>query len=156
MSTGRATGQIVRHLSDDGLPLQIGSNAAKANALADGSAALAAGIPELLESEVKDEQGQRGRRLPVGVKRDADKPSMAGFNIPPRIFEDEFKKGMNFPVGRWSSVPTSCRAQIRLPPRHWIRSTSPVLPSSRDDTETRDATIVWQGFRLRCGLARDY
>ncbi len=64
-------------------------------ALADGSRAIAGGVKQLV-----DQTRQLGSGLNdassflLSMKRDADKPNMAGFNLPPQITtRDEYKKG---------------------------------------------------------------
>jgi RND superfamily putative drug exporter len=64
-------------------------------ALADGSRALAGGVKLLVDQtkQIGSGLGEASSFL-LGMKHDADKPSMAGFNVPPQIMgRDEFKKG---------------------------------------------------------------
>ena len=65
------------------------------SALAEGSAALAEGVQQLVDQTKKMGGGLNDASdFLLGLKRDADKPTMAGFNIPPEIMtRDEFKKG---------------------------------------------------------------
>ena len=65
------------------------------NALANGSRALADGVKQLVDQtrRIGSGLGEASQFL-LNMKRDADKPSMAGFNLPPQITtRDEFKKG---------------------------------------------------------------
>ncbi|MFY2861644.1 RND family transporter [Mycobacterium sp. THU-M104] len=65
------------------------------NALADGSRAIAGGVKALVEQTRKLGSGlDEASQFLLNMKLDADKPSMAGFNLPPQITtRDEFKKG---------------------------------------------------------------
>ncbi len=66
-----------------------------ANALADGSRAIAGGVKALVDQTRKLGSGlNEASEFLLNMKRDAEKPSMAGFNLPPQITtRDEFKKG---------------------------------------------------------------
>jgi putative drug exporter of the RND superfamily len=65
------------------------------NALADGSRALAGGVRQLVDTTKKLGSGLGdASSFLLGMKHDADRPSMAGFNIPPQVLtRDDFKKG---------------------------------------------------------------
>ncbi len=67
-----------------------------ANMLADGSRAVAGGVKQLVDStrQIGSGLGEASQFL-LNMKHDTDnKPSMAGFNIPPQIMtRDEFKQG---------------------------------------------------------------
>jgi putative drug exporter of the RND superfamily len=65
------------------------------NALADGSRAVAGGVKELVDQTRKIGSGLgEASSFLLNMKRDAEKPSMAGFDLPPQIMtRDEFKKG---------------------------------------------------------------
>lgn len=65
------------------------------NMLADGSRAIAGGVKALVEQTRKLGTGlNEASQFLLNMKQDADKPSMAGFNLPPQITtRDEFKKG---------------------------------------------------------------
>lgn len=94
----------------------------------------------------------------LGIKRDADKPSMAGFNIPPQIFSrDEFKKGAQIFL---SADGHAARyfVQSALNPAtteamDQVNDILRVADSARPNTELEDATIGLAGFRLRCGIS---
>ncbi|BBX73780.1 RND family transporter [Mycobacterium shinjukuense] len=79
----------------NGLPAKLAQMQMGANALAEGSAAVAAGVQELVNQTKKMGSGlNEASEFLLGMKRDAERPSMAGFNIPPQIMtRDEFKKG---------------------------------------------------------------
>ena len=65
------------------------------NALADGSRAVAGGVKQLVDQTRKIGSGLgEASSFLLNMKRDAKKPSMAGFDLPPQIMtRDEFKKG---------------------------------------------------------------
>lgn len=91
--------QVVNTLKAvNGLPSKLGQMQQGANALADGSAALAEGVQQLVDQTKKMGSGlNEAADFLLGMKHDAEKPSMAGFNIPPQIMtRDEFKKGAQF------------------------------------------------------------
>ena len=70
--------------------LEMGSGA-----LADGSRAVAGGVKLLVDQtkQIGSGLGEASSFL-LGMKHDADRPSMAGFNVPPQVMgRDEFKKG---------------------------------------------------------------
>ncbi|BDB42990.1 hypothetical protein IWGMT90018_34360 [Mycobacterium kiyosense] len=82
----------------DGLPNTLSQLQAGAGALADGSNAVADGVQALV-TQVKQMGGglNEASDFLLGMKRDAERPNMAGFNIPPQIMtRDEFKKGAQF------------------------------------------------------------
>jgi len=64
-------------------------------ALADGSRAIAGGVKQLVDQTRRLGSGLNdASAFLLHMKRDADKPSMAGFNLPPQITNrDEYKKG---------------------------------------------------------------
>ena len=64
-------------------------------ALADGSRAVAGGVKQLVDQTRKIGSGLgEASSFLLNMKRDAEKPSMAGFDLPPQIMtRDEFKKG---------------------------------------------------------------
>ncbi|GFG64690.1 putative transport protein MmpL12 [Mycobacterium kubicae] len=81
-----------------GLPNTLSQLQAGAGALADGSGAVADGVQALVDQVKKMGGGlNEASDFLLGVKRDAERPNMAGFNIPPQIMtRDEFKKGAQF------------------------------------------------------------
>ncbi|KAA1251979.1 RND family transporter [Mycobacterium simiae] len=78
-----------------GLPSTLSNMQAGAGALADGSAAVADGVQALVEQVKKMGGGlDEASDFLLGMKRDAERPNMAGFNIPPQVLtRDDFKKG---------------------------------------------------------------
>ncbi|WP_293320758.1 RND family transporter [Mycobacterium sp.] len=64
-------------------------------ALADGSRAIAGGVKQLVDSTRLLGGGlNEASSFLLGMKRDAEKPSMSGFNLPPEITtRDEYKQG---------------------------------------------------------------
>jgi RND superfamily putative drug exporter len=64
-------------------------------ALADGSRAIAGGVKQLVDQTRRLGSGlDEASSFLLSMKRDADKPNMAGFNLPPQITtRDEYKKG---------------------------------------------------------------
>nr|WP_081287566.1 RND family transporter [Mycobacterium asiaticum] len=81
-----------------GLPNTLSQLQQGAGALADGSGAVADGVQALVDQVKKMGGGlNEASDFLLGMKRDAERPSMAGFNIPPQIMtRDEFKKGAEF------------------------------------------------------------
>lgn len=80
--------------STNGLQSRVAQLQQGANALADGSRAIADGVQQLVNQTKKLGSGlNEASSFLLGMKRDAEKPSMAGFNIPPQVLTaDEFKK----------------------------------------------------------------
>ncbi|MFV0495908.1 RND family transporter [Mycobacterium sp.] len=81
-----------------GLPNTLSQLKKGAGALADGSGAVADGVAALVD-QIKQMGGglNEASDFLLGLKHDADRPSMAGFNIPPQIMtRDEFKAGAQF------------------------------------------------------------
>ena len=80
--------------STNGLQAKIGQMQQGADALADGSKAIADGVQALVDQTKKLGSGlNEASAFLLGMKRDANTPSMAGFNIPPQVLTaDEFKK----------------------------------------------------------------
>ena len=80
--------------STSGLQAKVAEMQQGANALADGSRAIADGVQELVTQTKKLGAGlNQASSFLLGMKHDAQKSSMAGFNIPPQILTaDEFKK----------------------------------------------------------------
>ena len=88
--------KVVQTLRDvEGLPAKLAQMQMGASALAEGSAAVAEGVQQLVDQTKKMGGGLNDASdFLLGLKRDADSPTMAGFNIPPEIMtRDEFKKG---------------------------------------------------------------
>lgn len=129
---------------------------------ADGSAALAAGVQELVDQVKKMGSGlNEAADFLLGIKRDADKPSMAGFNIPPQIFSrDEFKKGAQIFL---SADGHAARyfVQSALNPAtteamDQVNDILRVADSARPNTELEDATIGLAGVPTALRDIRDY
>lgn len=146
----------------DGLPTKLAQMQQGANALADGSAALAAGVQELVDQVKKMGSGlNEAADFLLGIKRDADKPSMAGFNIPPQIFSrDEFKKGAQIFL---SADGHAARyfVQSALNPAtteamDQVNDILRVADSARPNTELEDATIGLAGVPTALRDIRDY
>ena len=80
--------------STNGLQSRVAELQQGANALADGSRAVADGVQLLVTQTKKLGSGlNEASSFLLGMKRDAQRPSMAGFNIPPQVLTaDEFKK----------------------------------------------------------------
>jgi putative drug exporter of the RND superfamily len=136
----------------NGLQSKIGQLQQGASALADGSRAVADGVQLLVDQTKKLGSGlNEASSFLLGMKRDANTPSMAGFNIPPQVLTaDEFKKA----------------AQIFLSPdghaaRYFVQSSfKPFTTAAMDqvndivaaarsaqpNTELSDATISVAGF----------
>jgi RND superfamily putative drug exporter len=102
-TVGRTIDQLQQYLNQavstlrsiDGLGGKLNQMQQGADALAQGSRAEAQGVQALVDQVKKMGLGLNdASAFLLGMKHDADRPSMAGFNIPPQaLAADEFKKG---------------------------------------------------------------
>lgn len=79
----------------DGLPGKLNQMMQGADALAQGSRAVADGVAVLVDQTRQMGAGlNEASSFLLGMKRDADRPSMGGFNIPTQVLAgEEFRKG---------------------------------------------------------------
>ncbi|SON63804.1 Sulfolipid-1 exporter MmpL8 [Mycobacterium simulans] len=155
--------QVVKLLKDvNGLPAKLAQMQQGADALAQGSAALAEGVQQLVDQTKKMGSGlNEASDFLLGMKHDAEKPSMAGFNIPPQIMtRDEFKKGAAvflspdghaaryFVQSALNGFTTEAMDQVNEIVR--------VAESTRPNTELSDAKIGLAGIPTGLRDTRDY
>ena len=148
--------------STSGLQAKVAQMQQGANALADGSRAIADGVQELVKQTKTLGSGlNQASSFLLGMKHDAQKSSMAGFNIPPQILTtDDFKKA----------------AQIFISPdghaaRYFVQSAiSPFTTAAMDqvdrilaaarsaqpNTELSDATVSLAGIPTGLADTRSY
>jgi len=132
------------------------------NALADGSRAIAGGVKQLVDQTRKLGSGlNEASQFLLGMKRDAEAPSMAGFNLPPQITtRDEFKKGAQIflsPDGhaaryliQSSLNPFSTEAMDQ------INTLEKAARSAFPNTELADAKVAVAGIPSGLRDTRDY
>ncbi|ORW33460.1 hypothetical protein AWB91_07790 [Mycobacterium paraense] len=134
-----------------------------ANALADGSRAIAGGVKELVDQtrNIGSGLGEASQFL-LSMKHDTDsKPSMAGFNIPPQIMtRDEFKKGAAIflsPDGHAARYliqsainPFSTEAMDQIP------KIIKAAQSAQPNTELSDAKVAVAGLPSGLDDTRNY
>ncbi|WP_084454037.1 MMPL/RND family transporter [Mycobacterium interjectum] len=134
-----------------------------ANALADGSRAIAGGVKELVDQtrNIGSGLGEASQFL-LSMKHDTDnKASMAGFNIPPQIMtRDEFKKGAAIflsPDGHAARYliqsainPFSTEAMDQIP------KIIKAAQSAQPNTELSDAKVAVAGLPSGLDDTRNY
>ncbi|MCV7074732.1 MMPL/RND family transporter [Mycobacterium szulgai] len=155
--------QVVQLLKDvNGLPAKLAQMQAGANALAEGSAALAEGVQQLVDQTKKMGSGlNEASAFLLGMKHDASKPSMAGFNIPPQIMtRDEFKKGAAIFLSA-DGHAARYLVQSALNPftteaMDQINKIVAEANSTKPNTELKDATIEVAGIPTGLRDTRDY
>lgn len=132
------------------------------NALADGSRALAGGVKELVDQtrRIGSGLGEASQFL-LSMKHDADKPSMAGFNIPPQIMtRDEFKKGAAIfisPDGHAARyLIQSSLSPFTTEAMDQIAKIVKAAQSAQPNTELSDATVQVAGIPSGLKDTRDY
>uniref|UniRef100_UPI0038CC17BE MMPL/RND family transporter n=1 Tax=Mycobacterium parmense TaxID=185642 RepID=UPI0038CC17BE len=133
-----------------------------ANALADGSRAIAGGVKELVDRTRDIGSGlNEASQFLLDMKQNANKADMAGFNIPPQIMtRDEFKKGAAIfisPDGHAARYliqsainPFSTEAMDQIP--KIIKAAQSATPN----TELADAKISVAGIPSGLKDTRDY
>lgn len=146
----------------DGLQGKMAQMQQGANALADGSAALAEGVQQLVDQTKKMGSGlNEASDFLLGMKHDAERPSMAGFNIPPQIMtRDEFKKGAQIflsPDGHAARYfVQSALNPFTIEAMDQVNEIVRVAESTRPNTELADATIGLAGIPTGLRDTRDY
>jgi putative drug exporter of the RND superfamily len=133
-----------------------------ANALADGSRAVAGGVKELVDQtrRIGSGLGEASQFL-LSMKHDADKPSMAGFNVPPQIMtRDEFKKGAAIfisPDGHAARyLIHSALSPFTTEAMDQITKIIKAAQSAQPNTELSDAKIAVAGIPSVLKDTRDY
>lgn len=154
---------VVKTLRDvNGLPAKLAQMQQGANALAEGSAALAEGVQQLVDQTKKMGSGLNDASdFLLGLKHDADKPTMAGFNIPPQIMtRDEFKKGAAAflsPDGHAARyLVQSSLNPFTTEAMDQIDEIIRVAESTRPNTELANARIGLAGIPTGLKDTRDY
>src|SRR5262249_6352793 len=134
-----------------------------ANALADGSRAIAGGVKELVDQTRKIGSGLgEASQFLLNMKHDTDnKPSMAGFNIPPQIMSrDEFKQGAAIflsPDGHAARyLIQSSLSPFSTEAMDQIAKIIKAAQSAQPNTELSDATVAVAGLPSGLRDTRDY
>ncbi len=155
--------QIVNGLKAvNGLPTKLAQLQQGANALAEGSAALAEGVQQLVDQTKKMGSGlNEASDFLLGMKHDAEKPSMAGFNIPPQFMtRDEFKKGAQIflsPDGHAARYfVQSALNPFTTEAMDQVNEIVRIAESARPNTELAEATIGVAGIPTGLRDTRDY
>lgn len=148
--------------SIDGLQSRLNQMQQGAGALADGSRAIADGVNELVKQTKRIGSGlNEASTFLLGVKHDAEKPSMSGFNIPPQaLATDEFKKGVQIfisPDGHaaryliQSSFPSFTTAAMDQ-----VGDILAAARASQPNTELSDARVSLAGIPTGLADTRAY
>ncbi|BBX96087.1 MMPL/RND family transporter [Mycobacterium lacus] len=155
--------QVVNTLKAvNGLPTKLAQMQMGANALADGSAAVAAGVEELVKQVKTMGSGlNEASDFLLGMKRDAERPSMAGFNIPPQIMtRDEFKKGAQIflsPDGHAARYLVQSSLNGATPAgMDQVNKIIAAAQSAQPNTELADAKVSLLGVPTGLRDIRDY
>jgi putative drug exporter of the RND superfamily len=133
-----------------------------ANALADGSRAVADGVQELVNQTKKLGAGlNEASSFLLTMKRDAGKPSMAGFNIPAQAMaSDDFKKGAQFfisPDGHSARyLVQSAINPFSTAAMDQVNTILAAARSAQPNTELSNATILLAGIPTGLRDTRDY
>ena len=148
--------------STNGLQSRITQMQQGANALADGSRAIADGVQALVDQTKKLGSGlNEASSFLLGMKRDAEKPSMAGFNIPPQVLTaDEFKKAAQIfisPDGHAARYfVQSALKPFTTAAMDQVDRIVAAARSAQPNTELSDASISLAGFPTGLRDNRDY
>ncbi len=133
-----------------------------ANALADGSRAIAGGVKALVDQTRKLGSGlNQASEFLLNMKRDAEKPSMAGFNLPPEITtRDEFKKGAQIflsPDGHAAQYfIQSALNPFTTEAMDQVNTIEKAARSALPNTELADAKVAVAGIPTGLRDTRDY
>ncbi|VBA38849.1 Sulfolipid-1 exporter MmpL8 [Mycobacterium innocens] len=148
--------------SIDGLQNRLNQMQQGANALAQGSRAVADGVAALVDQTKKMGTGlDEASAFLLDLKHDAERPSMAGFNVPPQVLAaDEFKKAAQIFI---SSDGHAARylLQSSLNPfttqaMDQVNTILSAARSSQPNTELSDATISLAGIPTGLADTREY
>jgi putative drug exporter of the RND superfamily len=148
--------------STNGLQSRITQMQQGANALADGSRAIADGVQALVDQTKRLGSGlNEASSFLLGMKRDAEKPSMAGFNIPPQVLTaDEFKKAAQIflsPDGHAARYFVQSALQpFTTAAMDQVNQIVAAARSAQPNTELSDATISLAGVPTGLRDNRDY
>jgi putative drug exporter of the RND superfamily len=148
--------------STNGLQSRIAQMQQGAGALADGSRAVADGVQALVDQTKKLGSGlNEASSFLLGMKHDAEKPSMAGFNIPPQVLTaDEFKKAAQFfvsPDGHAARyLVQSALNPFTTAAMDQVNAITAAARSAQPNTELSDASISVAGIPTGLRDNRDY
>jgi RND superfamily putative drug exporter len=132
------------------------------NALADGSRAVAGGVKQLVDQTRKLGSGLNdASSFLLGMKRDADKPSMSGFNLPAQIMtRDDYKKGAQLflsPDGHAARYfVQSALSPFTTEAMDQIDQIVKAAQSAEPNTELSDASVGVAGIPSGLKDTRDY
>lgn len=146
----------------DGLQAKMAQMEVGAHALAEGSAALAEGVQQLVDQTKKMGSGlNEASSFLLGIKHDASKPSMAGFNIPPHIMtRDEFKTGARiFLSADGHAARYFVQSALNPFTTQAMDQTKKIVAaaqSAQPNTELKDASVALAGVTAGLRDIRDY
>ncbi len=146
----------------NGLETKMSQMQQGANALAEGSAALAEGVQALVDQTRRMGSGlNQASDFLLGMKKDAQRPSMAGFNIPPEIMtREEFKKGAQIflsPDGHAARyLVQSALNGFTTDGMDQVKEIVETARSAQPNTELADAKIDLLGVPTGLRDTRDY
>jgi RND superfamily putative drug exporter len=145
-----------------GIQAKINQLQRGANALADGSRAVADGVQELVNQTKKMGAGlNEASAFLLTMKQDANKPSMAGFNIPAQAMSsDDFKKGAQIflsPDGHAARyLIQSAFNPFTTEAMDQVGAITAAAQSARPNTELADASVSVAGIPSGLRDTRDY
>ena len=145
-----------------GLQSTMGQMQQGSNALADGSRQVAGGVKELVDQTRRIGSGlDEASSFLLGMKHDAEKPSMGGFNIPPQFLTtDDFKKGAAIfisPDGHAARyLITSALDPFTIPAMDQANTIINTAKSAQPNTELSDAKVSLVGLPPGLRDTRDY
>ncbi|WP_415823481.1 RND family transporter, partial [Mycobacterium basiliense] len=148
--------------SIDGMQNQLNEMQRGASALAQGSRAIAQGVNELVKQTKRMGSGlDEASDFLLQMKHDANKPSMAGFNIPPEaLANDEFKKAAQIfisPDGHGARyLVQSALNPFTTAAMDQVNEILDVARDSKPNSELSDATISMAGIPTGLRDTRDY
>lgn len=145
-----------------GLPNTLSQLQQGAGALADGSGAVADGVQALVDQVKKMGGGlNEASDFLLGMRRDAERPNMAGFNIPPQVLtRDDFKKGAQVflsPDGHAAQyLVQSGLNGFTVEGMNQIRKIVETARTALPNTELSDAKVSLIGMPTVMADTRDY
>jgi RND superfamily putative drug exporter len=148
--------------STSGLQARIAQMQQGANALADGSRAIADGVRELVNQTKKLGSGlNEASSFLLEMKHDAEKPSMAGFNVPPQVLTaDEFKKAAKVFISPDGHVARyliqSALNPFTTAAMDQVEAITAAARSAQPNTELSDASISLTGIQTGLEDTRNY
>ena len=132
------------------------------NALADGSRAIAGGVKQLVDQTRRLGSGLNdASSFLLGMKRDADKPSMSGFNLPTQITtREDYKKGAQLflsPDGHAARYfVQSALNPFTTEAMNQVDSIVKAAQSAQPNSELSDASVGVAGIPSGLKDTRDY